>query len=298
MSQQQIIDIRDFIIKNVVIKPRGAKHLGCIYCGSSLEKAKKEHLFNASWGGRESTSALVCTTCNEFFSSEIDDAFKDWVRQIRNAWGIKTQRNPKIPHIISEDGITMGNFGRPQLHVAPSIKATLFEDGSVKVEIAGWTSKRHRKEMLTNFEEIERQIGRPLTENQRRTLESGDEIKERPQATHITELKISATSYPEKEFRNVGNVLIKCIGYYMPEIVRSEALKKLRDFVRYGNEDYRKYAVVTAEDPNISPALKPLMMSQFNCAEIYFCKKQRMIVGVVNVMGHIKRSIIMQKMYP
>jgi hypothetical protein len=134
----------------------------CFYCAGKLPARKKEHIFNACWGGRHKTSQLICDECNAAFSA-IDDALSSWTRFVMNAWQVKGQRQKNIPTIPLQGDYDLVPGSKPKLR--QPLLDVRSEEGHHQVSLEASSKSEARRVLLDG--ELEKRIGRGLTVEER-----------------------------------------------------------------------------------------------------------------------------------
>lgn len=264
----------------------GASLEECFYCGNSLPAKNKEHVFNSCLGGVHKTSHLICDKCNLFFA-DIDDAFAPLACFVMNAWSFKGERHNKIPEIRLED-YTLMPGAKPKMK-EPKLDAVPMEDQSFKIHLTAKSKTEARKLLLDG--ELERLIGRPLTEEQRTAILEGIQSASK-QEKEIGPQAIPLEINPQKEYRSVAHILLKSLALVQPGFLQSNLALSIRNFARYNKGNWKEFAVDVHQNILSREEAERVLGVQFNLAEIYFSGADGIIVGVLTILGRIVKSVI------
>ena len=132
----------------------------CPYCQGKVPSKKKEHIFNASWGGKRSSKKLICDHCNKHFGETIDLAFKSIVDNILNLWNMAPNRSRKVPDIQIDEDIFLGAFNTPY---RSGVKFD-FQENDNKYDFSISAGSRSEIKRFIDNGGIEKAIGKPLTD--------------------------------------------------------------------------------------------------------------------------------------
>ena len=276
-------------------KIRAQEFKQCFYCHASLPATKKEHIFNSCWGGSHSTNKLICNRCNEYYSNSVDSSLSVYTRLVMNAWGFQSERLKQVPEIETAGELIAGKHGKPRLKKPKIIKKTQPDDSSVVTDFS-FNSKEEAYKFLKS-DKIKTYFGRSLTGEQQRQFRqaiSEAQIKE----SVIEELQeFSFEVNPQEQYRSAAHTLLKCLGMYAPEQVRDDSMKSIREFARYDKGEWTNFGVEVGQ---ILPSVVEIMNANPRCntAEIYWCRCLRKVIGVLTLLGRIRRAVILAEDYP
>jgi HNH endonuclease len=260
----------------------------CFYCGGSLPASKKEHIFNSCWGGSHSTTKLICDQCNECYSHSVDSSLSVYTMLVMNAWGFKGERHRQVPEIETAGELTTGKHGKPRQKQPKIIKKNQ-PDGSSVITGFSFNSKEEAYKFLRSDE----------------ILLTADEQKQIRQAISEAKIKESIIEEPQQfsfeldlqdQYRSASHTLLKCLGMYAPEQVRGDAIASVREFTRYNKGEWTSFAVKVNQ---VVPSAVEMMNATPRCntAEIYWCRALGKVVGVLTLLGRIRRAVILAEDY-
>lgn len=285
-------NVSDIFKINLDIRLKELKN--CIYCDEQLPATKKEHIFNACWGGVHKTSQIICNTCNSHFSS-IDGSFNTFTKYIMNAWEFKGQRHKAVPVITADDGTTIESGGKPKKK--SRVEISEFEEGS-KIRIIANSKSEARKLFLEEKKRIEEALKRELTDEEIETFYNG--IRQSEIVTeYVGPLGMDEEIRFIDMYRSTIHTLVKCIAMYEPDIVTGNQLQEAKDFAYNSNGDWTKFAIYDAKPAFISilDASKIRDNVKVNAGEIYFSNTQGMIIGNLRILGLINTWVVLSDTY-
>lgn len=263
----------------------------CFYCGGSLPAKNKEHIFNSCWGGSHKTSRLICDICNAEFS-KIDSSLSIYTTFVMNAWAFKGERHKKVPEIVTEDEYNIGARAKPKLKTQQG-KIKALPDGSLEISLS-FRSKNQAYKWLDS-DKPKADLGRSLTEEERQCIRQV--IQEaKPESIDVGPQKLSYQLNWSKEYRSAAHTLLKCLGLYTPDWVCSDLSSPVREFARYDKGSWVKFAVEVHQHLSISEQ-KVKGSVHCNTAEIYWCCSLEMVVGVITLLGRVKRAVVIAEGY-
>lgn len=266
----------------------------CIYCSNPLPASSREHVFNACWGGVHKTSKLICDDCNQSFSG-IDKALAKHGVFTMNAWGTKGQRHSTVPKIDLEGDYELESGTKPILE-EPKMEVAQGDDGSLNISLLANSKSEARRELLDRGR-IEEVLGRELTDSET------DQILSAVSQAWQEEARPGKVTVPielnlQEEYRSAAHTILKCIGLYDHEFVRSDDIEDIRKFARYGEGNWEDFAVDINE--LVSPSQSAIggrFGSLFNCVDIYYSRVENIIVGVLHIMSRSDRAVCVLEDY-
>jgi len=220
----------------------------CFYCSNSLPASNQEHIFNASWAGSHQTKKLICNECNQSFSKGVDEAFLIYTSAIMNAWSFKGKRHPSIPIIRLEGNYDIEAGAKLRLK-KPLVEEETQPNGQIKSKIS-FNSRDEAKRWLKG-PDAESYYGRALSQKER------DEIitQAKFQSEDAQPQKASAKLDLREQYRSAAHTILKCLGFFMPDLVCHEQTKEVREFARYDRGDWRLFAVEAEQHFSVLPNL-------------------------------------------
>ena len=265
----------------------------CFYCSCLLPASNQEHIFNSSWGGSHKTGQLICNECNKSFSGIVDKAFLIYTNAVRNAWSIKDKRRKLIPNIELEGPYFLDAGGKLRLK-EPLVEEETQTDGQIKSKIS-FNSRGEAKHWLEDGG-AESLLGRTLSQEER------DSVREIiRQANFRSEdaqpQKASAKLDLREQYRSAAHTILKCLGFFMPDLVCHEQTKQVREFARYARGDWQLFAVEAEQHLSLADIPVRLLGVHHNSVEIYWCSYLRMVIGVVTILARVKRAVVIAKDY-
>ena len=272
---------------------RASELKSCFYCSCLLPASNQEHIFNSSWGGSHQTGQLICNECNQSFSGRVDKAFLIYTNVVRNAWSIKDKRRKLIPNIELEGPYFLDAGGKLRLK-EPLVEEETQTDGQIKLKI----SFNSRGKAIRWLEDggAESLLGRTLSQEERDSMR---EIIR--QANFRSEdaqpQKASATLNLQEQYRSAAHTILKCLGFFMPDLVCHEQTKQVREFARYDRGDWWLFAVEAEQHFSLADIPVSLLGVHHNSVEIYWCSYLRMVIGVVTILARVKRAVVIAKDY-
>ena len=271
-------------MKTVELKSRAGELSSCFYCGGALPASQKEHIFNSCWGGSHKTSQLVCDGCNADFS-RIDGVFGYVLKFVMNALAIRTERRPRVPEIVGKNDVKLVPGAVP-MKTTPGL--TVANDGERFTASIHATSKSEARRLALDGE-LEKELQRPLQDHEREQILAGIRIAEQAQ-TFGTPFEFDLETDLKDEYRSVTHTLLKCLGMFEPEFVKDPSSEAARRFACEGKGEWADFAVSVRQI--ISPvATFPRELENFNAVEIYFSRAEKKVIGVVTILGRIKRAV-------
>lgn len=276
---------------------RAGELTNCFYCKNALPATAKEHIFNSSWGGSHKTGNLICNECNSSFSQQTDEAFAFYTALTMNAGGFKGERHNTVPKIDLKNGYELDE-GATLQPKQPIVKIENLPDRIIKYNL-NFNSKGQANSWLKG-DGLANLLGRhPSAEDQEYFKKL---IRETPLYTKDKEAEPQYTSIqvsPQQQYRSTAHTILKCLGFFLPAWVQGDLTKPIRDFVRYDEGDWRIFAVETEQLFSLAEQgtrILGLGVHQ-NSVQIYWNSKTKMVVGVLTILNHIKRSVIIAQNY-
>lgn len=264
----------------------------CIYCTNSLPAQNFEHVFNSCWGGKHSTGQIICNACNASFAP-VDRVFKPYTDFVMNAWQIKGERQKEIPVISTDSNYTIEKGAKPVKISEISLEQQA--DGGVRVRGNVQSKSEARRLVLERKSEIEASIGRPLNDDDMNHIYA--QIREsRTEEEQVGKLVVSASLDFQAEYRSVAHTLIKCITLYNPDTSTSDDFQAVRAFARYDEGDWSTFAIDAEPIVTCSEGIDP-NEARYNSAEIFYSAWLGKIIGVVTILGRVKRWIVLSHSY-
>lgn len=276
---------------NIVV-PEFRRWEACFYCGSSLPAKSKEHIFNSSWTGKHKTGSLICDTCNAAFADEVDKAFIPYIKFKMNVWNLKGERHKDAPTIKTNEELVIRPGGKPEN--PPSLTFRI-EDGKLYFTTNAPDKATIRRLWKEQLPEIESMMGRSLREDEHQQFR--DLVR---QAEINTEsagpVKFHDSIDPHLEVRSTLHTILKCIALYDPNF--SEIISKdVLNFSRYGNGDWRSFAVHAAPRiVNISKSYSSFY-THFNAVEVHYLPNAKQIVARLAILRSLDRWVVLSNHY-
>lgn len=272
----QILDIPD----------KDLQLTSCFYCDNPLPATTGEHIFNSCWGGSHKTKRLICDECNNQFS-DIDSTFQIYTYTIMNANLFKGERHQQIPLIDDPNWDYKLDRGKPKL------KKILIEENNqnnIQKKIL-FPSKTQTRKWL-NSDETESVIGIKLSEKeQKKYLE---QAKSEQKYISFSKQETINLNY---QYRSTAHTVLKCLGFFMPECIKSNEMKEIKEFAAEGKGDWQYFAVDVKQYLSFDDLIAEQLGVYYNSVEIYWCSYLGMVVGVLNILNRIKRAIILSRKY-
>lgn len=271
-------------LKQEFIKPSSEGRTNkCPYCGEMLPSKNKEHVFNASWGGRAASNKLICNDCNGRFAKTIDLAFKPIVDRILNLWGMAPNRNKTIPNIQIKDNFYIGPHN---IAYKKGVDFKYQHEGDKYDFMLSANSKSEIKRFVDNGE-MESLIGKTLTNTQKTEIKSQLKYsEERDEELSQPMMKLSLDI--KDLYRSAMHTTIKAILLYIPSTLTKFDFKKTLDFIYSGNDEFRNFAIQTAEFMPL-----PIETPTANVINVFFSKKYKKIIGTFNLLNRYRLSFAM-----
>jgi len=268
--------------KELFIPEKASQLKSCFYCSCSLPASANEHIFNSAWAGSHQTKKLICDECNTSFSDKIDKAFLIYTKTARNAWLIKDKRSKSVP-IINVDKDHYLDVGGKLKRNKPLIEEEAQPNGLIQHK-GSFNSLKEAQSCLSN---------RGLSkEEQQDILKQADYSLEDASPQEIdTELDIRG------QYRSAAHTILKCLGFFMPDWVRSEQTREVRQFARYNEGDLRLFGVEAKQHCSLANQFVGALGVNYNSVEIYWCSYLRMVIGVLTILDRVKRAVIIAKNY-
>lgn len=264
----------------------------CFYCSNSLPASNQEHIFNASWAGSHQTGQLICNECNQSFS-RVDKAFLIYTSAIMNAWSFKGKRHQSIPIISRLEGNYLIEAGAKLRLKEPLIETETQPNGQIKSEIS-FNSRGEAKHWLKD-PGAESYFGRALSQEER------DEIirQAKFQSEDAQPQKALANLDLREQYRSAAHTILKCLAFFIPDLVCHEQTKEVREFARYDRGDWSLFAVEVEQKFSLADQVVSLLGLgvHHNSVEIYWCSHLRMVIGVVTILNRVKRAVVIAKDY-
>lgn len=271
---------------------RASELKSCFYCSCLLPASNQEHIFNSSWAGSHQTGQLICNECNQSFSGIVDKAFLIYTNPVRNAWSIKDKRRKSIPTIELEGPYFLEAGAKLRLK-EPLIETETQPNGQIKSEIS-FNSRGEAKHWLKD-PGAESYFGRALSQEER------DEIirQAKFQSEDAQPQKALANLDLREQYRSAAHTILKCLGFFIPDLVCHEQTKEVREFARYDRGDWRLFAVEVEQKFSWADQVVSLLGLgvHHNSVEIYWCSHLRMVIGVVTILNRVKRAVVIAKDY-
>ncbi len=272
---------------------RASELKSCFYCSCLLPASNQEHIFNSSWAGSHQTGQLICNECNQNFSGRVDKAFLIYTNAVRNAWSIKDKRRKLIPNIELEGPYFLDAGGKLRLK-EPLVEEETQTDGQIKSKIS-FNSRGEAKRWLEDGG-AESLFGRTLSQEER------DSVREIiRQANFRSEdaqpQKASANLNLQEQYRSATHTILKCLAFFIPDLVCHEQTKQVREFARYDRGDWQLFAVEAEQHFYLADIPVSLLGVHHNSVEIYWCSYLRMVIGVVTILDRVKRAVVIAKDY-
>ena len=265
----------------------------CFYCSNSLPASNQEHIFNASWAGSHQTKKLICNECNQSFSEGVDEAFLIYTRAIMNAWSFKGKRHQSIPIIRILEGNYLIEAEAKLKLKEPLVEEETQPNGQIKLKIS-FNSSEQAKHWLKD-PGAESYFGRALSQEER------DEIirQAKFQSEDAQPQKALANLNLQEQYRSAAHTILKCLGFFIPDLVCHEQTKEVREFSRYDRGDWSLFAVEVEQKFSLADQVVSLLGLgvHHNSVEIYWCSHLRMVIGVVTILNRVKRAVVIAKDY-
>lgn len=263
----------------------------CFYCSNSLPASKQEHIFNASWAGSHQTRQLICNECNQSFSTRVDQAFLIYTSAIMNAWSFKGKRHKSIPTIELEGNYRLDAGGKLRLK-EPLIEKETQPNGQIQPKISFNPCRGEAKRWLKS-PDAESYFGRVLSQEER------DEIirQAKFRSEDAQPQKASANLDLREQYRSAAHTILKCLGFFIPDLVCHEQTKQVREFARDDRGDWRLFAVEAEQHFSLADQPVSVLGVHHNSVEIYWCSYLRMVIGVVTILNRVKRAVVIAKDY-
>ncbi|MCC3409738.1 MAG: hypothetical protein JGK17_30155 [Microcoleus sp. PH2017_10_PVI_O_A] len=261
----------------------------CFYCSNSLPASNQEHIFNASLAGSHQTGQLICNECNQSFSERVDRAFLIYTSAIMNAWSFKGKRRKSIPTIELEGPYFLEAGAKLRLK-EPLVEKETQTDGQIKFKIS-FNSRGEAKRWLKG--DAESYLGRALSQ------EEQDEIirQAKFRSEDAQPQKASANLNLQEQYRSATHTILKCLAFFIPDLVCHEQTKQVREFARYDRGDWQLFAVEAEQHFSLADQPVSLLGVHHNSVEIYWCSYLRMVIGVVTILNRVKRAVVIAKDY-
>jgi hypothetical protein len=269
---------------------RASELKSCFYCSCLLPASSQEHIFNSSWAGSHQTGQLICNECNKSFSGIVDKAFLIYTNPVRNAWSIKDKRRKSIPNIELEGPYFLEAGGKLRLK-EPLVEKETQTDGKINSKIS-FNSREEAKRWLQGSGP-ESYFGRALSQEER------DEIirQAKFQSEDAQPQKALANLDFREQYRSAAHTILKCLGFFIPDLVCHEQTKEVREFARYDRGDWSLFAVEVEQKFSLADKLVSVLGVHHNSVEIYWSSHLRMVIGVVTILNRVKRAIVIAKDY-
>ena len=255
----------------------------CPYCKGKTPSKNKEHIFNASWGGKQASKKLICDDCNKRFGDTIDLAFKPITDRILNIWAMAPSRSKKIPHIHIKESMFLGPYS---ILYKKGVCFHFKQDGEKYDFNFSANSKSEIKRFIDNGE-IESVIGKTLSDEQKERLKSQLKYTQETEP-EVTQPIIKLSIDLQSQYRSAMHTAIKAILLYTPSTINQFDFKRALDFVFTGHENFRTFAVLAKEFMPL-----PIETPIANAVSIYFSKKYKKVIGCFNLLNRIKLNFIM-----
>lgn len=266
---------------------------GCIYCNGNLPAKNLEHIFNSSWGGTHKTGQIICDTCNSEYGANIDTSFKVYTKYIMNAWEFKGQRHAEVPTIETVEGFTIERGGKPKRK--SEVNITKNEDGGFRIQANVGSKGEARKLLIKQKDEIEKEIGHELTEeeieNMHHLIRNSESVKEQ-----VGRLEVKEEIRIQDEYRSATHTLIKCLALYDPQTAISGPLKAARDFAHKDVGNWRDFAIEAKPLISVLDQFNSIDV-KYNAVEIYYSKSYGKIFGCLTILGRVKRWVVLSHKY-
>jgi hypothetical protein len=276
--------------------PRRASELkNCFYCGNPLPATSREHIFNSSWGGSYKTDELICSNCNNSFSGQTDKAFTVYVQAVMNSWSFKGERHKEVPQIVLEGDYFIDKGAKLKLK-QPLIEDRIQPDGMIKSNLV-FNSKTQAKRWIEG-DGMATWLGRSPSAEEQEHLKKII-IEAQPV---ITDAKPQLTSIQlnlREQYRSSAHTILKCLGFFIPEWVRGDWTKPIREFARYDQGDWQSFAVETEQLFSVAEEATSIfgLGVHHNSVEVYWSSSTKMVVGVLTILNRVKRSVVIAQDY-
>ncbi|MCU6791909.1 HNH endonuclease [Paenibacillus sp. WQ 127069] len=265
---------------------------GCIYCSGTLPAKNHEHIFTSCWGGTHKTGQLICDTCNSAYS-QIDNSFAPYTKYVMNAWQFKGQRHKEVPKIATETNYTIEKGAKPKRKSEVSFE--LQEDGGLRIRANVSSKSEARKLILNQKGLIEEKIGRKLTDDDVEKIH--DHIRNSAFVEEaVGALDVEETLCIRDEYRSAAHTLIKCMALFDPQTASSELMSQVRDFARYDRGNWEYFALEASTVVSFVGQINSLEV-KYNSAEIYYSRLLGKIIGVITILGRVKRWMVLSGTY-
>lgn len=263
----------------------------CFYCSNSLPASNQEHIFNASWAGSHQTGQLICNECNQSFSERVDRAFLIYTSAIMNAWSFKGKRHQSIPTIELEGNYRLDAGAKLRLK-NPLIEKETQPNGQSKSRISFNNSRGEVKRWLKG-PDAESYYGRALSQEERDEIITQAQFRSEDAQPQEALAKLDF----REQYRSAAHTILKCLGFFMPDLVCHEQTKQVREFARYDRGDLRLFAVEAEQHCSLADIPVSVLGVHHNSVEIYWCSYLRMVIGVVTILNRVKRAVVIAKNY-
>ena len=262
----------------------------CFYCSCLLPASNQEHIFNSSWAGSHKTKQLICNECNQSFGVKVDRALLIYTNAVRNASSIKDKRCKSIPTIELEGQYVLEEGATLRLK-EPLIEKETQPNGQINSKIS-FNSPEEAKRWLQGSGP-ESCLGRALSQEER------DEIirQAKFQSEDAQPQKALANLDLREQYRSAAHTILKCLGFFIPDLVCHEQTKEVREFARYDRGDWRLFAVEAEQHFSLADIPVSRLGVNHNSVEIYWCSYLRMVIGVVTILDRVKRAVVIAKDY-
>lgn len=267
----------------------------CIYCPAKLPSSRKEHFFNAAWGGRNKSSRLICNACNSQFSDDFDEAFTPYTQLIRNVWNISTRNSaPPIIHTTGDLKI----LPQSKLYMEPKIQ--FFKDQedkfTVNLRASSWGEV---KRLLADDQKAIGTIGRPLSDSEKADLRKKINFKRSWPGTEDGCFQVSLDL--PLQIKSAAHTCLKVLRAYFPNYAVSNELRSIREFItKHQDRNWQQFTfdgVLISGLDSSNHCEKQLGGPFFSSVTIIWSEHHNMVVGKVKILGRLERWVILQKNY-
>ncbi|WP_293322587.1 hypothetical protein [Microcoleus sp. PH2017_12_PCY_D_A] len=206
-----------------------------------------------------------------------------------NAWSFKGKRRKSIPTIELEGPYFLEAGAKLRLK-EPLVEKETQTDGQIKFKIS-FNSRGEAKRWLKG--DAESYLGRALSQ------EEQDEIirQAKFRSEDAQPQKASANLNLQEQYRSATHTILKCLAFFIPDLVCHEQTKQVREFARYDRGDWQLFAVEAEQHFSLADQPVSLLGVHHNSVEIYWCSYLRMVIGVVTILNRVKRAVVIAKDY-
>lgn len=212
-----------------------------------------------------------------------------------NAHAFKGERHRKVPEIVTLGEYDIGAYAKPKPKTQQGkIKAS--SDGSLKISLPFSTKSQAYRWLDSDKPEAD--LERSLTEDERQDIRQAiadskfQKINVGPQKLPLNHLNL------RQQYRSAAHTLLKCLGFYRPDWVCNDITREVREFARDGKGSWQKFAIMVKQHASCADNAAYKLGVRYNAAEIYWCHSLEKVIGVVTLLGRVKRAVILAEDYP